>query len=122
MASEPFKWFSHSSVFSSTTSIVNPWPEGVDPDANTLTLAKLEDMARNLPKPHPLAGLTVVYYADNMRDAAHEFVDAYNGAPPFLRSPIVAALNQNLPLGHIIGMRGQDVVMIAGPEKEAEAP
>jgi hypothetical protein len=87
--------------------------------ADTLTLRKLYDAARNLPKPHPLAGLTIVYYADNMRDAALQFVEEYN-KPPRLGAPIVAARSDYLQPGHIIGKRGDDIVLIAGPEKKPE--
>jgi hypothetical protein len=128
---EPFRWWLGMPLTSSR--IVNMHPEGVDPDANTLTLDKLYEAARTLPKPHPLSGLTVVYYADNMRDAALAFVEEYNKQLA-LGTSVIAVRSDYLPPGYIMGRRGTgrfapvagagdidaDVVLIAGPGPAAK--
>jgi hypothetical protein len=121
MTDEPFRWWS--GIPLSSSRIVNMHPEGIDPDAvpaDTLTLRKLYDAARNLPDPHPLAGLEIVHYASNMKDAARAFVEEYN-KPPRLHPAIIAVMSELLPPGHMIGLRRGEVVMIAGPEKEGDA-
>ena len=84
---------------------------------DALTLRKVYDMIEKMAAPHPLSGIEIVYYADNMRDAAHAFVDEYN-KPSRFAVPIVAALSPILPPGYILGQKGKDFVLIAGPEKE----
>ena len=85
--------------------------------ADTLTLRKLYGMVEKMPAPHPLSGIDIVYYAENMRDAARTFVDEYNKLPRFA-APIVAAPSPILPPGYILGRKGKGFVLIAGPEKE----
>jgi hypothetical protein len=87
---------------------------------DTLTLRKLYDMVGKLPDPHPLSGLDQVVYAANMADTAHAFVAEYN-KQPLLGRVVIASRSELLPPGYILGPRGKDTVLIAGPPKEPEA-
>lgn len=92
-------------------------------DDSTFTLEKFQQavgLIKNL-QPDPLTGLTHIYYAKNMADAARQIASAICNASTFgmLRPRPITLLSEHLPLGYMVGTNAKgEVVLLGGPPQE----
>lgn len=82
------------------------------------TIAEIERIKRSTP-PNPLAGITHLYAADNMMDAAMRLA-VVAGTSPMAPQPLVMR-SKKVPPGYIVGMRGATAVVVVGPDSHEQS-